>query len=245
MNDIYALLMRGGDGHKFLASLIAHSFLNWNFIPTFPYGNSHLYWSQYITKYLRPKIVYNKNIPVFLNTEPIDSSIPFICLTTRDLIGLIKSQFKNYKLIGITITPDDYIALEANHYLKMWKYYPFNENNNFFKFYLDLKIKDNSLPLLSDKKYFTEVSQEVMVYVFKEYIKTIDFTDDFLKDYTNDQQCVQISFQTLMNDSAGVLSFVENVTNVKRTSSLIETVKKYQLEQVRLKSEFPDFFNLK
>ena len=244
MKDIYGIFMRGGDGHKFLSSLIAHSLLNWKFIPEFPNGNSHMYWNNYISKYIRAKISKTPHQEIFLKYEPINNTTPFICLLNSGASDKVKSIYKNYQLISITVTKEDYVMLEANHYLKRWKFEVLNENNPFFNFYTKSKFNDQKFPSLLGKKSFSELPQDFVLEIFKDYIQHLLFVNNYLENY-NKNEYIGVPFQTIMFDEKNLINLLEQITETKATESVIKTIQKYQTVQTQLQTTFPEFFNIK
>ena len=224
MKDIYGIFMRGGDGHKFLSSLIAHSLLNWKFIPEFPNGNSHMYWNNYTSKYIRPNTSANTYTETFLNFEPINSNSPYICLLMRDAVSIVRSRYKTYKLISITATPEDYILLEANHYLKRWKFEPLNSNNQFYKFYVNSKFNQPNFPSITDKRSFSELSQDYVLEIFKDYLKEVVFENNYLENYKNDTDYVDVPFQTIMFDKNNLVNLLEQDRKSTRLNSSHEWI---------------------
>ena len=114
----------------------------------------------------------------------------------------------------------------------------------FFNFYTKSKFNDQKFPSLLGKKSFSELPQDFVLEIFKDYIQHLLFVNNYLENY-NKNEYIGVPFQTIMFDEKNLINLLEQITETKATESVIKTIQKYQTVQIQLQKKFPEFFNIK
>jgi hypothetical protein len=245
MSDIYAVFFRGGDGHYFLIGALAQSFLNSRINPPFNEGIGHDYGGDYFARFCQINPNSNPSDPFYVRYMTKDSSTPYISMASFGDVEKIKKLYKTCTFIGITITPEDYLTIEANHFLKHFRYCDIltHRAETIPRYYSKYQSENPSLPPIDSFTLLDDIPKDIAGKGLKELVAkgSYGFTDDYLEGYT--ENCYRIPFKTLMNDAEGTLSFIESITGNPRTPALIENVMNYQQAQRDLRKKYPDFFN--
>lgn len=238
MYDLYAILSVGGDGHSFLLGCIAHSFLKWDKVFTFPDHNAHNFMREYVDTFTH-KIEYSGQYPTFIEKHKHkDDCNIFLAPFGYSQYDYICEHYKNVCFIGVVPENlESQYKIEINHWLKNGRYTDTNMPVDTIPYYDNfiyyVKNKYLNYPLVSFEEF-----KNNDLYV-KETIKLqhVDNMREFSK-FT-----YKIYYNDLMHNFQKTCEFIEHITNIKLTNSLMQTIKNYQNSQYKLELDNSYLYN--
>jgi len=211
----YVVGGQAGDGHSFLFTCLGIQFGEYgDYVNDYNDYNSHWGLFQYKAK--------NTNVRLYM-------------------LGNVqnKKDFPNATSVSVKVTSfEDWILCMSNHFFKNWwldkdggKEYINNMYGNYYR-----TVLLTEPPCKSIYEIDHHVVKQIQLYYGKKQY------DILLRDNVSFDK--EINFKDFMQNKEITLSFIEDVTGIERTQTLIDNVTNYQNKQIELMEKYPILYNL-